>query len=97
MSSMIALAAAPWRSLTSWGSCSPVLHRLPPLHAARIEDFMGRKASKAEGAQATSAPPPPPPAAQVLGRPVLKDFVDEETGELRPFKGEVIRVLKGGW
>lgn len=43
--------------------------------------------------------PPEPPVEEVLGRPVLKDFVDEETREIRPFKGFVRRRYKsdGRW
>lgn len=45
----------------------------------------GGKAAKAGGAAAA----PPPPLADLLGRPLLKDFYDADTGELRPFQGTV--------
>ncbi|KAL4443576.1 hypothetical protein ABPG75_011313 [Micractinium tetrahymenae] len=67
-----------------------------------IEDFMsprrrstGQPSTKATAAAAVpTAPPAEPPVEEVLGRPVLKDFVDEHTKQVRPFKGYVRRRFK---
>lgn len=70
--------------------------------AAHIVDFMPPRRDSAVGCSAKPAAtgwapttaPPEPPEEEVLGRPVLKDFVDEVTKKIRAFKGYVRRRYK---
>lgn len=54
------------------------------------KDGGGSGTGKGKGQKATAAAlPPEPPLSNVLGCPLLKDFVDPETRLVRPFQGNV--------
>ncbi|KAL4447309.1 hypothetical protein ABPG77_007342 [Micractinium sp. CCAP 211/92] len=68
---------------------------MPP----RRDSTVGCSAKPAATGWAPTTAPPEPPEEEVLGRPVLKDFVDEVTKKIRAFKGYVRRRYKsdGSW